>query len=135
MQNESESNVIDVPAMETVTDNLELPNVDEDGVTFLAAKFWFNWIGLGARKGKLALKFWKSDTELLEHQHESSKPMVDDAVTKSDKVETRNSFPVSAKETFKAALVHFGKKWHRRLSFIWRHVMQIIRGFQKLWVS
>ncbi|XP_058007053.1 membralin-like protein At1g60995 isoform X2 [Hevea brasiliensis] len=137
--NESESNIADVPGVETVSDKLTLLNVDEDGLTFLAPEFWLKWIRLSAKKGKLALKFWKTDSENLGYQHgssassDSSKPMVDDDVTKTDKLETRSSFPISAKETFKAAIIHFGKKWHGRLSFIWRHAVQIIRSFQKLW--
>ncbi|EEF32850.1 membralin-like protein At1g60995 [Ricinus communis] len=135
---EVESSVAYVPSVETVSNNLELENVDGDLLEILAPKFWWNWIGSSARKGKLALKFWKTDSEYIEHQpessanSESSKPIADDVV-KTDKVETRSSFPASAKETFKAAIIHFGKKWHRRLSFIWRHLMQIIRSFQKLW--
>ncbi|KAG2705353.1 hypothetical protein I3843_05G044800 [Carya illinoinensis] len=137
-QNETESNVIDVPDMETVTDKLEVANVDGDGLTFLAAKFWLNWIGSGARRGKLAWKLWKTDTELIENQAEPSmssqifKPTVDDAV-KTDKEERRSSFPLSARETFRAAVFHFGKKWYKRLLFIWRHTMQVIRSFWKLW--
>lgn len=139
-QNETESSVIDVPDMETVTDKLELANVDGDGLTFLAAKFWVNWIGSGARRGKIVWKLWKTDTELIENQAEPSmssqisKPMVDDAV-KIDKEERRGSFPLSARETFRAAVFHFGKKWYKRLLFIWRHTMQVLRSFWKLWVS
>ena len=140
LQNESESNVIDVPDIKTVTTKLEVANVDGDGFTFLAGKFWLNWIGSGARRGKLAWKFWKTDSELLENQAEpsmgsqSSKPAEDEAVIKIDK-EERRSFPLSARETFKAAVFHFGKKWYKRLLFIWRHAMQVIRSFWKLWVS
>lgn len=140
-QNESESNAIDVPDVKTVTEKLEVANVDGDGLTFLAAKFWLNWIGSGARRDKLAWKFWKTDNELVEQQAEPSvssqspKPTVDDAVTKIDKEERRSSFPVSARETFKAAVFHFGKKWYKRLLFIWRHAMQVVRSFSKLWVS
>ena len=139
-RNESESNAISVPDKETITDNLNV-NVDGDGLTFLAAKFWLNWIGSGARRGKLALKFWKSDTEHHDPLAESSinskscKPAVDDAVIKSDKEEPRASFSLSAKESFKAALVHFCRKWYRRLSFFWRHTLQIVGSFRKLWVS
>lgn len=137
--NESESSIADSPIEETVSDKLVLLDVDEDGLTYLAPKLWMNWIGSSAKKGKLALKFWKTDSELLEHQpgsspsSDSSAPV--DDVARIDKVETRSSFPVSAKETFKAAIVHFGKKWHRRLSFIWRYAVQLIQSFQKLWVS
>ncbi|KAJ4717195.1 putative Membralin [Melia azedarach] len=138
-QNESDSNVNDAPSMDTAISKLEVANMDEDGLMFSAAKFWLNWIGSSARKGKLALKFWRSDTEPIEYQSESSgnsqssKPMADNAVSKTDKEDPRNSFPLSAKEAFKSAIVRFGKKWYRRLSFIGRHVVQIFGNFQKLW--
>ncbi|KAJ4832582.1 hypothetical protein Tsubulata_030783 [Turnera subulata] len=138
-RNESESNAIEAHEVHSATDKLEIPNVNEEGLTFSDAKFWFNWMGSGAKKGKLAIKFGKTDTEYMEQPHDSqtcsgiSKPVIDDAVSKTDKVESRSSFSLSAKETLKAAMNHFGKKWHRRLLFIWRHAMQIVRGFQKLW--
>ncbi|KAG6789112.1 hypothetical protein POTOM_005198 [Populus tomentosa] len=154
-QNESESNVFidhdgdhddvpdDVHLVNAVTDHqVELPIADQGngGGPFLAAKMWFNWIGSGARKGKLDFEFWKT-TDVEHHQQDntesSSLPVLDNvppaASAKTDKLDTRSSFPISAKETVKAAINHFGKKWHRRLSFIWRLAKQILRGFQKLW--
>ncbi|XP_038684800.1 membralin-like protein At1g60995 isoform X2 [Tripterygium wilfordii] len=132
-QNESESTVVDVPESKTKMDEVQTETLDEEGLTFSAAKFWLNWIGSGARRGRMALKFWKSDTDILEHHGESLKATVDEAITKTDKEETRNSFPLSVKETLKAAIIHFVNKWHRRLSFVWRHAVQIIGNFQKLW--
>ncbi|KAJ7968061.1 Membralin [Quillaja saponaria] len=132
-QNGPESSGKDAPDMNTVTDKLGVSNVDEDGLRFFTAKFWLNWVGSGAKRGKLALKFWKTDSD-LEHQAETStsspnsKPVVEDSVIKGDKEELRYSFSLSAKETFRSASIHFGKKWFRRLSFIWRHTTQIIRG-------
>ncbi|KAJ1419976.1 Membralin [Sesbania bispinosa] len=137
--NDSESNITDPPETEIVKDKIEVSDVNGDELTFLASKFWWNWIGSGARRGKLVFKFWKTDTEFLEHQAETStssqnsRPVVEDAAIKIDKEEHRNSFTLSAKETLKSAIVHFGKKWYRRISFIWRHTMQIIGSFQKLW--
>lgn len=142
-QNESESNVFidhdgdhdDVPdddhVVNAVTDHqVELPIADQGdgGGPFLAAKMWFNWIGSGARKGKLDFEFWKT-TDVEHHQQDNT----ESSAAKTDKLDTRSSFPISAKETVKAAINHFGKKWHRRLSFIWRLAKQILRGFQKLW--
>lgn len=142
-QNESESNVFidhdgdhdDVPdddhVVNAVTDHqVELPIADQGdgGGPFLAAKMWFNWIGSGARKGKLDFEFWKT-TDVEHHQQDNT----ESSAAKTDKLDTRSSFPISAKETIKAAINHFGKKWHRRLSFIWRLAKQILRGFQKLW--
>lgn len=139
-QNESESDVTDSMGTESAMDKLEVSNVGGDGLTFSAAKFWLNWIGSNARRGKLALKYWKTDTE-HERQSDSStnsqtsKATIDDTVVKTDKEEMRSSFPLSAKGTFKAAVLHFGKKWYRRISFIWRHAAQIVGSFSKLWVS
>ncbi|XP_061337178.1 membralin-like protein At1g60995 [Gastrolobium bilobum] len=135
--NDSESNRVDPPETEIIKDKIEVSDVNGDELTFLASKFWWNWIGSGARRGKLVFKFWKANTEFLEHQAETSTSQnsrpVEDAVIKIDKEESRNSFTLSAKETLKAAGIHFGKKWYRRISFIWKHTMQIIGSFQKLW--
>lgn len=120
---------------------MEISDVSGDKLTFLASKLWGNWIGSGARRGKLVLKFWKTQTEFLEHQAETStsnqntRSVGEDSVIKIDKEDPPKSFTLSAKETLKAAIIHFGKKWYRRISFIWRHTMQIIGSFQKLWVS
>ncbi|KAG6600360.1 Membralin-like protein, partial [Cucurbita argyrosperma subsp. sororia] len=92
----------------------------------------------GARRGKYAPKIWKSDTEILEHQAECtgvdqcSKAAVDDTVIKLDKEELHISFLISVKETFKAAIVHFGRRWHRRILFICRHTKQILNSLWKL---
>ncbi|XP_068307417.1 membralin-like protein At1g60995 isoform X3 [Pyrus communis] len=70
-QNESEfTNVIDdAPDTKSVMYKLEFANLDGDGLTFFAAKFWLNWIGSGVRRGKLALK---ADTEVRDQQTDSS---------------------------------------------------------------
>lgn len=139
-QNDYELHIEDVPDGETVRESLEVAN-DGDELTFLAAKFWLNWFGSGPRRGKLAPKLWKSDTEILEHQAEStgvdqcSKAAVDDTVVKLDKEELHISFLVSVKETFKAAIVHFGRRWNRRILFICRHTKQILTSLWKLFVS
>ncbi|XP_047173339.1 membralin-like protein At1g60995 isoform X1 [Vigna umbellata] len=136
--NDSESNRINPVETEVVKDNVELSDASGDKLTFLASKFWWNWIGLGSRRGKLVFKFWKTDAEFIEHQAETSTgnqntwPVAEDTVIKIDE-EPPKSFTLSAKETLQAAIIHFGKKWYRRISFIWRHTMRIIGSFQKLW--
>ncbi|XP_010533962.1 PREDICTED: membralin [Tarenaya hassleriana] len=56
-----------------------------------------------------------------------------DILLKADKEEPHSSFSVSAKETIKAAILHFSRKWYRRISFILEHTLQILRGIRKLW--
>lgn len=139
--NETESNQIDVPDPKTVTDKTVVSDINRDEFTFLTLKFWLNWIGSSARRGKLVFKFWKTDKEILEHQAETSTggqnymPMVKDAVIKIEKEEPQNKFTLSAKETLKAAVTHSVKKWYRRITFILRHMMHLMGIFQKLWVS
>ncbi|XP_044489350.1 membralin-like protein At1g60995 [Mangifera indica] len=136
LQNGSVSNVTDVSSVKSATTAVEVANVDGDELKFSLASFWLNWIGSKAQKSKLVLKFWKTDSELVDQAESSGNSLgsksMDDAVIKIDKEEPRN-FPLSAKETFKAAIIHFGKKWYKRLSFIWRHTIQILGSFQKLW--
>ncbi|KAK6915824.1 LOW QUALITY PROTEIN: Membralin, partial [Dillenia turbinata] len=129
-----EATPTDVPEQAVAVDNINSADVDGDALTFLAAKFWLNWIDSGARRGKMTLKFWKSDNELSELQTESftdsrsSKLATDDTTIKSDREDSRTAFPMSAKESVKAAIIHFCKKWFRRLSFIWRHLTQLLRS-------
>ncbi|RYR35543.1 hypothetical protein Ahy_A10g050692 isoform F [Arachis hypogaea] len=132
---DSESSKIDSAGTDVAKDKIEVANVNGDELTFLASKFWWNWIGSGARRGKLVFRFWKTDTHQAETSTSSqnSRPVIEETVIKNDKEEHRNSFTLSAKETLKAAITHFGRKWYRRISFIWRHTVQIIRNFQKLW--
>ncbi|XP_023552859.1 uncharacterized protein LOC111810384 [Cucurbita pepo subsp. pepo] len=136
-QNDSELNIEDAPGGETVRESLEVAN-DEDELTFLAAKFWLNWFDSGIRRGKLAPKLWKSDTEILEHQAEStgvdqcSRAAADDTVIKLDKEELHISFLISVEETFKAAIVQFGRRWNRQILFICRHTKQILTSVWKL---
>lgn len=104
-ENDSKSKAMDNSEKETAVDNLKISsNADGDELSLLAAEYWFNWIGSSARR-----------------------------VIKVSKVDPRSSFFLSARESIKAAITHFCKKWYRRLSFIWRHATQVIRTFQKLW--
>ncbi|CAN1760968.1 Membralin-like protein At1g60995 [Linum perenne] len=105
-QNESEYSTEDVPELNVVTDKFELPNVSADDFALLASKI---------------------------STAESSYSRVDDSVTKTETPETHNSFSMSAKETLKVAITHVNKKWHRRLSFIWRFILQVSQSTQKLW--
>ncbi|KAF8013971.1 hypothetical protein BT93_I1744 [Corymbia citriodora subsp. variegata] len=138
-QNENALDRRDLPDSEHSEGKVEVQNVDGKGLTLPAAKYWLNWIVSGVRQGKLVLKFWKTDNELSGHQAETfpssqiSKSADDEAIGRTDKEESRYSFPLSAKETFKAAFAHFGRKWYRRLSFLWRLVKQIVGSFWKLW--
>ncbi|KAH9685624.1 Membralin-like protein [Citrus sinensis] len=71
-QNDSDSNVVDVTSVDNAINELEVSGMDADGLTFSAANLWLNWIHSNVRKGKLALKFWRTDMEPVEHLAEGS---------------------------------------------------------------
>ncbi|XP_043690014.1 membralin-like protein At1g60995 isoform X1 [Telopea speciosissima] len=133
-RNAAESNLIDISEQETSTENLEVPNVDGDGLTFLAAKNWLNWIGTSARRSKLVFKSWKTDNEIIEPLGESSTDIIG-SKPDVDEVENHVGFPTSARESLKASFIHFCSKWLRRVSFIWGHVKQLLWSFHHLWVQ
>lgn len=101
-------------------------NVDES--TIVDAQFWSTWVTSSSSSGKSPLKFWKSDNELLESQSETSttSDKVEDTFRKTKKDESRSRFPMSAKESLKAAIFRVIKKWHGRFSFLWRHSTRIL---------
>ncbi|KAI3790726.1 hypothetical protein L2E82_03981 [Cichorium intybus] len=101
-------------------------NVDESA--FVDAQFWSTWVSSSSSSGKSPLKFWKSDNELLESQSETStsSDKVEDTFRKTKKDESRSRFPMSAKESLKAAIFRVIKKWHGRFSFLWRHSTRIL---------
>nr|DAD43721.1 TPA_asm: hypothetical protein HUJ06_001951 [Nelumbo nucifera] len=135
----SESNAMDNSNKGISSDNLEVSSVDGDSLTFLAPKFWLNWINSGARRSKLVLKPWKTDNEFLEPQVESltdswsSKSVIDDSEVKVEKEQPNIGFPISARESFKAAILDFWHKWLRRFSFMCGHSKQFLGGLHQLW--
>lgn len=133
---ESENNVMNTPAKES--DVFHLKMADLNGLNFLDAKSWLNWIISGARRGKTTLKFWNWGNKHFDSQPDTKlccegfSPMSDDAVPKINKDESHSKFSLSAKESFRAAVFHLGRKWYGRLSFLWRHAKKILGS---LWVS
>ncbi|KAF2586594.1 hypothetical protein F2Q70_00036435 [Brassica cretica] len=58
----------------------------------------------------------------------------DDTFFKNDKEDPRTSFSVSAKETVRAAILRFPKKFYRRISFVLLHTARFLRGVRKIWI-
>lgn len=131
-QNDSQYVAKNVHDKETEDDILKVANENEEGSTVLAAEFWSDWVSSSAEYGKSTFKLLKSDNKLRQSQQETLpysttiELVREDTVRKIKKDESRSRFPFSAKESFKAALVRIGRKWHGRLSFLWRHTTRIL---------
>lgn len=137
-QNETEYNEVDVSGGESNIEILKVIHVVEDGSVILTAKLWLNWLVAGAWTGKSPPKFWKADSEFLESQPEIStgsdsiKSAGDDTALKINKDGSLSRLLISPKESLKAAILQLGRKWHGRLSVLWRFTKRVVGG---LWVS
>ncbi|PIA25332.1 hypothetical protein AQUCO_11800015v1 [Aquilegia coerulea] len=136
---EVESNAIDYPVLPPSAENVEVPTVDGDGSTFWGAKFWLNWIGSGARRSKLVLKSSKADNEYLEPQTDSSidvissKPVGDEKENTASIEDSYTSLSVSVRESFRAVIIRFCRRWQMRFSFFLRHARHLLWSFRQLW--
>ncbi|XP_071696830.1 membralin-like protein At1g60995 isoform X2 [Rutidosis leptorrhynchoides] len=127
-QNEPQYDANNVIEQETIANDQKVVDQSVDGSTFLDAQFWSNWVSSSGRSGKSALKFWKYNNEHLESQPETStnSDNAEDTFRKNKKDESRIRFPMSAKESLKAAMLHIIQRWHGRFSFIWKHSTRIL---------
>ncbi|XP_074311670.1 membralin-like protein At1g60995 isoform X2 [Silene latifolia] len=133
-QYDSEPYVEHIHAEHAAIDRTKAPAARVDELNLFAVKDWFTWVASGARRGKLNLKFWRTYDELFETQSEDT---IDGRVSKlakhdlsSDREEPYEFFSLFAKQPVKAIFLHFVRKWHRRLSFIWKHGTRL---FGSLW--
>ncbi|KAL3844973.1 hypothetical protein ACJIZ3_002376 [Penstemon smallii] len=100
--------VIDVLESENENQILKATKVDGDESNVMDTESWLTWITSEAS--------------------ESFKPPSDDVMVKISKDVSRSKFFISPKETLRAAIIHLGKKWHGRLSFVWRLASRILGG-------
>ncbi|BAS85592.1 Os03g0659900, partial [Oryza sativa Japonica Group] len=103
--------------------------VNGDRFNILASKFWSTWVGPGARRSKIMFRTWKGDKE-FEPQPENAADTAITATTSgvSDSkttVEGSAYHPLSAKESFKAAVMYLFRKWYFRVVSFWRNIKQL----------
>lgn len=119
-------------------ENFQIPEVDGEGFSFLAAKFWLSWLGSAGRRNKVTSKSFKSDKEALDSQSKSlaasikSNPIEKREVAANSQVEHRD-IPVPARELSRAAVSHILNKWTRYISAFYKRVNKIIGSSAKLW--
>ncbi|CDP12573.1 unnamed protein product [Coffea canephora] len=132
--NESEYNEINGLEGRYADGKSEVESANGDEPTILSAKLGLDWLTSGAIRDKSPLKLWRTYGEFLESQAEGStvgeglEQSADDGVHKINKDASHSRFYMSPKESLKAAIVHLGRKWHGRVSFLWRIVKRILGG-------
>ncbi|GAA0157008.1 non-motor microtubule binding protein [Lithospermum erythrorhizon] len=133
-QNESEYDLSDNPKKNDHSGSQIVENTDGSESTILDSKLWLSWMTSRDRKGKSPLSFWTADNDFSESQTEnsisgeSSMMTPEDAEAKINKEVSRSWFSLSPKESLKAAIIGVGRKWHGRLSFVWKMAKKILGG-------
>ena len=123
--NESEYNEINGLEGRYADGKSEVESANGDEPTILSAKLGLDWLTSGAIRDKSPLKLWRTYGEFLESQTEGStvgegsEQPADDGVHKINKDASHGRFYRSPKESLKATIVHQGRKWHGRVSFLW----------------
>lgn len=124
-QNASEPNFEDISSERTAIDKPREPDSYVDELNLFAVKYWFSWITSGTRRGKSNYKFWKSSDEYLETLSETSGDGKGSKLSSHDvnveREEPYETFSMFSKQSVRALILQFFRKWHRRLSFIWKH--------------
>ncbi|KAJ8441186.1 hypothetical protein Cgig2_024915 [Carnegiea gigantea] len=131
IQNESESNLVYISDGHSTIDKSTEPDAHGHDLNFFAVNYWFNWICSSARRGKLNFNFWKDYDGLFGEQSETTDRKTSTLFGSDGKVDTEEpyeTFPMFSKQSFKAIISHFSRKWHRRLSFIRKLGTHVLRS-------
>lgn len=129
-QNDSEPVFEDIYSERSLIDKPRDLDAHEDEFNLFAVKDWLSWTTSDVRRGKLNFKFWKNFDGYSESQSEitsdvkGSKFAVHDG--KVEREEPYETFSIFSKQSVRAVILHFFKKWHRRLSFIWKHGTRLL---------
>ncbi|XP_057515190.1 membralin-like protein At1g60995 isoform X2 [Amaranthus tricolor] len=130
-QNGSASDFEKISSEQTVIVQPREFDAHDDEFNLFAVKYWSSWITSGAKKGKLNFKFWRYDDEFLETHSD----MANDGKSlnlvphdgRVEKEETYETFSMFSKQSVRSIILHSIRKWHRRLSFIWKHGTRFLR--------
>ncbi|GJV72540.1 membralin-like protein [Tanacetum coccineum] len=125
-QNEPQDDAKDLVDIETKANDQKVADQNVDESTSLDAQFWSNWVSSSGMSGKSAMEFWKTDKE-SQPETSISSDVIEDTYRKTKIDEPpRSRFPMSAKESLKAAMLRVIRKWHGRFSFLWKHSTRIL---------
>jgi hypothetical protein len=112
--------------------------VNGDRFNILASKFWSTWVGPGARRSKLIFRTWKGDKEFEPQSENGPDTIVTNTVPGVSDFKAAGEgsvhHPLSAKESFKAALTYLFRKWYHRVASFWRNMKQLSENALQLMV-
>jgi len=112
--------------------------VNGDKFNILASKFWSTWVGPGARRSKLMFRTWKGDKEFEPQSENTADTTVTTTIPGIPDLNAAGDgsvhYPLSAKESFKAAVTYLFRKWYVRAVSFWRNIKQLAENTLQLMV-
>ena len=112
--------------------------VNGDKFNILASKFWSTWVGPGARRSKLMFRTWKGDKEFEPQSENTADTTVTTTIPGIPDLNAAGDgsvhYPLSAKESFKAAVTYLFRKWYVRAVSFWRNIKQLTENSLQLMV-
>lgn len=112
--------------------------VNGDKFNILASKFWSTWVGPGARRSKLMFRSWKGDKEFDPQSENAADTTVTTSIPGVPDLKAAGEgsvhYPLSAKESFKAAVTYLFRKWYFRAVSFWRNIKQLSENTLQLMV-
>ncbi|AQK64020.1 hypothetical protein ZEAMMB73_Zm00001d013620 [Zea mays] len=103
--------------------------VNGDKFNILASKFWSTWVGPGARRSKLMFRTQSENT--ADTTVTTTIPGLPDLKAAG---EGSVHHPLSAKESFKAAVTFLFRKWYLRAVSFWKNIKQLSENTLQLMV-
>ena len=102
--------------------------VNGDKFNILASKFWSTWVGPGAKRSKIIFRSWNGEKE-FEPQSEDEADSIVTIIPGVPELKTTGEasvhHPLSAKESFKAAVTYLFRKWYSRVILFWSNIKQV----------
>ncbi|KAH9288121.1 hypothetical protein KI387_032238, partial [Taxus chinensis] len=119
-------------------EGFQMPEVDGEGFTFLAAKFWLNWLGSGARRNKVMSKSFKSDKNSLDSQleHAPAGAMHTPSGKKTeitDSAKVDHSFLMDGRDSIRGAVSQILNKCNRNISAFSKRVKHFVLSATRVW--
>ncbi|KAG9439459.1 hypothetical protein H6P81_019624 [Aristolochia fimbriata] len=134
LQNRFDSDFENDPQQKSSSGSLKVLDLEGDGLPFLGAKYWLNWIVSGSRRSKL-YKSGKNDRELAVSSDDDSvesKQIMDGSESRGDTEISQVSLSLNVKGAFRAAVARFYRKCQKLFFSLGRKARQISLSFKDL---
>ncbi|XP_068654556.1 membralin-like protein At1g60995 [Aristolochia californica] len=127
LHNPFDNNFENVPQQKSSSESLKVLDLEADGMSFLAAKYWLNWIVSGSSRSKVH-KSRKNDGEFADPSVENtadSKEIVNEPESRGDIELSQVGRPFFVKGAFRAVVVYFYRKCQK--------FFPSLLSFKRLW--